>query len=155
MVPLGFVGVDTDTRQYHLGLRVFELGRGVARPRRLPDVALPAMRRVTKATGETTLLGVLAGEEFMYVERVESQRLAQIKGSAGERGPLHVTALGKALMAFLPEEEQDALISRLNLDEAGPHAITDPDRLGEGVARTREGGAAGGGGGLAGGVWAA
>ena len=101
-------------------------------------MALPAMRRVTKATGETTLLGVLAGEEFMYVERVESQRLAQIKGSAGERAPLHVTALGKALMAFLPEEEQDALISRLSLDEAGPRAITDPDRLGEELARTRE-----------------
>ena len=41
-------------------------------------------------------------------------------------------------MAFLPEEEQDALISRLSLDEAGPHAITDPDRLGEELARTRE-----------------
>jgi IclR family transcriptional regulator, acetate operon repressor len=138
MVPLGFVGVDADTRQYHLGLRVFELGRCVASTRRLPDVALPAMRRVTKATGETTLLGVLAGEEFMYVERVESQRLAQIKGSAGERGPLHVTALGKALMAFLPEEEQDALISSLSLDEAGPHAITDPDRLGEELTNARE-----------------
>jgi DNA-binding IclR family transcriptional regulator len=138
MVPLGLVGVDPDTRQYHLGLRVFELGRCVASTRRLPDVALPAMRRVTNLTGETTLLGVLAGEEFMYVERVESHRLVQIRGSAGERRPLHVTAQSKALMAFLPQEEQDALVSRLSLDGAGPRAITDPDRLGEELARTKE-----------------
>jgi IclR family transcriptional regulator, acetate operon repressor len=140
MVPLGFVGFDPERRQYHLGMRVFELGRRVASARRLSDVALPAMRRVTKATGETTLLAVLADEEFMYVERAESQRLAQIRGSSGERGPLHVTALGKALMAFLPDEEQDELIGRLRLEEAGPRAITDPEQLREELTRTREGG---------------
>jgi IclR family acetate operon transcriptional repressor len=43
------------------------------------------------------------------------------------------------LMAFLPqEEEQDALVSRLSLDGAGPRAITDPDRPGEELARTKE-----------------
>jgi DNA-binding IclR family transcriptional regulator len=42
------------------------------------------------------------------------------------------------LMAFLPQEEQDALASRLSLDGAGPRAITHPDRLGEELARTKE-----------------
>jgi IclR family acetate operon transcriptional repressor len=42
------------------------------------------------------------------------------------------------LMAFLPQEEQDALVSRLSLDGAGPRAITHPDRLGEELARTKE-----------------
>jgi IclR family acetate operon transcriptional repressor len=41
-------------------------------------------------------------------------------------------------MAFLPQEEQDALASRLSLDGAGPRAITHPDRLGEELARTKE-----------------
>ena len=41
-------------------------------------------------------------------------------------------------MAFLPQEEQDALVSRLSLDGAGPRAITHPDRLGEELARTKE-----------------
>ena len=42
------------------------------------------------------------------------------------------------LMAFLPQEEQDALVSRLSLDGVGPRAITHPDRLGEELARTEE-----------------
>ena len=43
------------------------------------------------------------------------------------------------LMAFLPQEEQDALVSRLSLDGAGPRAIiTPPNRLGEELARTKE-----------------
>jgi DNA-binding IclR family transcriptional regulator len=42
-------------------------------------------------------------------------------------------------MAFLPQEEQDALVSRLSLDGAGPRAIiTPPNRLGEELARTKE-----------------
>lgn len=138
MIPQGFVRFDPDRRQYHLGLRVFELGRRVASSRRLSDVALPAMERVTKAVGETTLLAVLAGEQFMYVERVEGQRLAQIRGSAGERGPLHITALGKLLVAFSPEEEREALVDRLELEKAGPRAITDPEKFREELARVRE-----------------
>lgn len=106
MAPLGFVGVDADTRQYHLGLRVFELGRCVVSTRRLPDVALPAMRRVTQATGETTLLGVLAGEEFMYVERVESQRLAQIKGSAASAGPCTLRPWAKRCWHSCPRKSR-------------------------------------------------
>ena len=38
----------------------------------------------------------------------------------------------------MPQEEQDALVSRLSLDGAGPRAITPPDRLGEELARTKE-----------------
>jgi len=42
-------------------------------------------------------------------------------------------------MAFLPQEEQDALVSRLSLDGAGPRAIiTSPSRLGEELASTKE-----------------
>ena len=138
MIPQGFVAFDPERRQYFLGLRTFELSQRVASVRKLSAVALPAMQRVTQVTGEPTLLAVLAEDEMLYVERVEGKHLAQIRGSAGERGSLHGTALGKALFAFLPEEEREVLIENLPLPKLGPNSITDRDELRAELDRTRE-----------------
>ena len=139
MIPLGFVSFDAERRRYHLGLRMFELSQRVASLRRLSDVARPAMRRVTEASADTALLAVRAGEELVYVERVEGQHRAQIIGYPGDRhGWLHCTSLGKSLLAFLPPEEQEELIGRLRLERLTPRTITDPNRLREELAVSRE-----------------
>ena len=138
MVPLGFVSFDRERRRYSLGLRTLELGQRVASVRRLSDVALPAMRRVTQATGETTLLAVLSGDDVLYVERTESKHLAQIWGAPGVRGSPHYTSLGKCLVAFLPEEEREELLARLRLERLTPRTITDTEELREELLLTRE-----------------
>ncbi len=107
MVPLGFVSFDRERRRYSLGLRAFELGQRVASARRLSEVALPAMRGVTRTTGETTLLAVLSGDEVLYVERTEGKHLAQIWGAPGSRGsPRTTRRWASRLVAFLPEERE-------------------------------------------------
>jgi IclR family transcriptional regulator, acetate operon repressor len=138
MVPLGFVSFDRERRRYSLGLRTLELGQRVASARRLSDVALPAMRRVTQATGETTLLAVLSGDDVLYVERTECKHLAQIWGAPGVRGSPHYTSLGKCLVAFLPEEEREELLARLRLERLTPRTITDTEELREELLLTRE-----------------
>jgi IclR family acetate operon transcriptional repressor len=138
MVPLGFVSFDRERRRYSLGLRAFELGQRVASARRLSDIALPAMRGVTQATGETTLLAVLSGDDVLYVERTEGKHLAQIWGAPGVLGSPHYTALGKCLVAFLPEEEREEMLSRLRLEKLTPRTITDPEELREELLLTRE-----------------
>jgi DNA-binding IclR family transcriptional regulator len=138
MIPLGFVAVDQERRRYSLGLRAFELGQRVASVRRLSEVALPTMRRVSTATGEASLLAVLSGDDVLYLERAEGKHLAQIWGAPGVRGPPHYTSLGKCLLAFLPEEEREQILSRLELERLTPHTITDVVRLRGVLAETRE-----------------
>ncbi len=138
MVPLGFVAFDPERRRYSLGLRTFELGQRVASARRLSEVALPTMREVTRTIGETTLLAVLSGDEVLYVERAEGKHLARIWGSPGSRGAPHYTALGKSLVAFLPENEREELLARLRLERLTPRTITDPKELRAELSRTRE-----------------
>ena len=138
MVPLGFVSFDRERRRYSLGLRAFELGQRVASARRLSDIALPAMRGVTQATGETTLLAVLSGDDVLYVERTEGKHLAQIWGAPGVRGSPHYTALGKCLVALLPEQEREEMLSRLRLKRLTPRTITDPEVLRQELLLTRQ-----------------
>lgn len=129
LVSSGFARFDQEGRQYTLGLRVFELSHRVSLARGLSEVALPVMRRLVKETGEPSLLSVPDGLEMVFVERVEGWRRIQIRGTVGERGPLYCTSLGKALVAFMPEEEREDLIRRLELKKIAPNTITDPDEL--------------------------
>jgi IclR family acetate operon transcriptional repressor len=137
MASLGFVSFDADSRQYSIGLKVFELSYRVSLVRDLGEVALPVMRRIMEITKATTLMSVRDGEEIMYVERVEGPRRIRIQGAVGERLPLHCTSQGKVLLAFLPESEREKILGRLRLEQLAPNTITDLDTLRGELDRTR------------------
>jgi len=101
-------------------------------------VAGPVMQHIVQATGETTLISVLDGEEMVYVERFDSPHPIQVRGSIGRRDPLYCTAMGKSLLAFQPDEDREAIISRLHLKRLTPYTITDRDELRRELDRTRE-----------------
>lgn len=138
LVKKGFASFDPDRRRYFLGLRVFELGQRVSLVRGLSEVALPVMRRIAKSTGEASLMSVLQGDEMVYMERVEGSRRLQIRGSAGERGPLYCTSIGKSLLAFLPEDEREGILERLDLEKLAPNTITDVSELRKELQLVRE-----------------
>ncbi len=138
LVSLGFVRLEEGSRRYTLGLGVFELAHRVSLARGLSEVALPVMRRLVKATGEPSLLAVADGPEIVYVERIEGWRRIQIRGSVGERGPIYCTSLGKALLAFMPEEEREDLLNQIEFERLAPNTITDRSRLREELELTRE-----------------
>jgi IclR family acetate operon transcriptional repressor len=138
LVERGFVSFDSDSRRYYLGLKIFELSNQVALARALSEVALPAMRRLAKATGESVFLAVRDGTDLVYIERVGGESRIQITGAIGSRGPLYCTAQGKAILAFLPESEQAKILTQIRLEPRAPNTITDPRELRKELQRTRE-----------------
>ncbi|GAC1477585.1 MAG: IclR family transcriptional regulator [Pseudarthrobacter sp.] len=138
MVQSGFVTVDEEARQYSLGLRIFELSHQVSLVHTLSDVALPAMRRLTQVSGEQTLMAVRRDLELVYLEKVEGAHQLQNNAPIGARGPLHCSAMGKALLAWLPESEMEEAVGRLEPVRRTPHTITDRSRLLVDLRRARE-----------------
>lgn len=104
----GFVMHDPDTDLYRIGLRVWELGQSVHEPLRIRDLALPALRDLRDQFNETVNLGVLDGPEVVYLEIIESRRSLRMQAQLGGRDPVYSTALGKAMLAFLPESRWPA-----------------------------------------------
>jgi IclR family acetate operon transcriptional repressor len=100
----GFVTHDTDTDLYRIGLRVWELGQSLHEPLRIRDIALPPMRNLRDHFNETVNLGILDGPEVVYLEIIESRRSLRMQAQLGGRDPVYSTALGKAVLAFKPEE---------------------------------------------------
>jgi DNA-binding IclR family transcriptional regulator len=87
---------------YRLGMRLLELGNLVKSRISVRELALPVMRELHAATGETVNLSVRHEDEIVYVERTSSGRSAmRVVHVIGARAPLHVTAAGKL---FLLEE---------------------------------------------------
>ncbi|MGF1470432.1 MAG: IclR family transcriptional regulator [Rubrobacteraceae bacterium] len=138
MVPMGFVRYDEREHKYSLGLKAFEMCHQAPGVGGLSAVAYPAIRRVADRTGESTSIAILEGTEMLVLGQAEGRQRIQIRLTAGQRGPLYATSLGKALLAFQPEVEQRNIVEQLELLPRGPNTIVDPAALREELQRVRE-----------------
>ncbi|WP_203581915.1 IclR family transcriptional regulator [Microbacterium hibisci] len=86
-----------------IGLRLFELGARASTPRRLSLAALPVLAELSNATGEHLNVAVQEGFEMLSVISVRG-RLRPVPSRAGVRVPSVTTALGKAVLAFTPDD---------------------------------------------------
>lgn len=138
MVPMGFVRYDEEEHKYSLGLKVFELCHKAPGVSSLSAVAYPAIRKVADRTGESTSIAVLEGTEMLVLGQAEGRQRIQIRLTAGQRGVLYATSLGKVLLAFQPDDEQKKITKQLELLPRGPNTIVDPADLHVELNRVRE-----------------
>jgi IclR family transcriptional regulator, acetate operon repressor len=122
-----------------LGMRLFELGSSVPRQRSLAEAALPYMRDLQQATGDTVHLAVLDGAEVVYIEIRRGRPGQRLPSRVGGRMPAHATGVGKAILAFSPPEVVSALIAA-GLERRTARTIVAPGPLRRELARIRESG---------------
>src|SRR5438552_16604610 len=122
----GYVERIGDDGRYHLGPELMTLMRGPAGHRRLMEAALPHMQRILAQYGETVNLGILRDGEVLYLEMLESPHAFRMTARVGARSPVHSTALGKAIAAFLPEEEVRPITQSRKLTALTSKTITSP-----------------------------
>ena len=124
-----FVEQNSEDKKYHLGLRIFELGTIVQSQLQLRKIAHPYLYNLSRKTNETTYLVVLENDRIVYIGCVESTARLRSRPVFGERVPLHCTSLGKAIMAFLPEQKINEIIHEDGLERFTDNTITDPQIL--------------------------
>ena len=127
------------TGEYRLGPRALELGAGSAARLELADLARPALAELMRRTGETVFLGTLAadGISVVYVDKVESDQIIRYSAGVGDRRPLHATSTGKAILAFLPTEQREALLDTLPLARHTDRTVTSLTALRGSLEETR------------------
>ncbi len=135
---LGYIEKDEAKVHYQLAAKFFELTGPAIHFRRLQSVAKSVMQNLLLRFGETINLGVLDDGQVAYIEVLQSQSALRIAAIPGERNPVHCTSLGKAMLAFLPENEVDAILERHPLIRRTPRTITQKKHLIEHLASVRE-----------------
>lgn len=114
-------------RGYVLGLRLFELGSIAANQRQLNELALPALKQLAQDVQLTCHLGVMEGDEAVYLLKVEGQREIRVNTWVGKRLSLHSSSLGKVLLAWLPPAELDAVLARYDWQRKTATTLVDAD----------------------------
>ena len=116
----GYLRRDRENGRYEMGLKIVALSHGALRDMGLRRAAEPILHRLSAESRTSALIAVLERGMVMIVDKVEKPDLARIDMDIGVRYPAHSTALGKVLLAHLPQHQLLSLFDHYGLTKK-PH----------------------------------
>jgi IclR family transcriptional regulator, pca regulon regulatory protein len=147
LVALGYLEQGPASPKYRLGLRAADLGLSALSSMGLREHAHPYLEELRRRSSYTVDLAVLEGTEIRYLDRIRSVRSEQAKIDLdlrpGSTLPAYCTAMGKLLLAYLPEDEQRGRIAGITeMTKRAPNTITGKSALRRELAQIRDTGLA-------------
>lgn len=136
MVSNGFLERSA-SGQYQLGRKLLSLGSRVHAQSDVRQLALPVMAELRDALEESVNLTVREGDEVVYIEKATPNRMMHVQQLIGSRAPLHVTAVGKLMLAVSGDDECEQYARRTNLPAYTRNTINDLSGLLEDARQLR------------------
>ena len=125
----GMLNCEPNGRGYRLGHQLIHWGMLAQASIDLRNTALPVLRALSDATGETSILSMRFGSVGTWIEMIESRHPVRLAMRVGQSIPLHAGASCKVLWAFLPEAEIEKILGEIDLVPLEKNTITDPDQM--------------------------
>jgi DNA-binding IclR family transcriptional regulator len=135
----GLLETGPANARYHFGLRLFRLAWAAASRFPITEAALPAIRELVDACGETAFLALYdrGRMEMILPTRVESNHPLRYEVELNRWLPVYAGAGGLAIMAFLPGADRATIVARTGLRRVTPRTVTDPKALEREVQKIR------------------
>ncbi|MBO1906973.1 helix-turn-helix domain-containing protein [Microvirga sp. 3-52] len=116
---------DFDGRYFTLSPRILRLGYAYLSSASLSARVQPFLEQVSEATGESSSAAILDGDDIVYIARSATRRIMSIGLGVGSRLPAYCTSLGRAILAYQPEDVIAAYLRRVRLEARTPKTVTD------------------------------
>lgn len=126
----GYAVQDSTSRKYELGIKFLEFSILVQDKLKFQDLVYPCMEQLAHETGETIFLTMLDGLKGLSIAIAESPQSIMFAVKVGTHKSLHAAASNLIILAFLPEEKQNQILSG-TLERFTENTMTDPERLRE------------------------
>jgi DNA-binding IclR family transcriptional regulator len=107
---LGYVDQDADSR-YHLTFKVLELGGRFLSRFEIRRISRPLLQEISSLFSETVNLGFWERRGIRVLDKIDSPNVLRTDPTLGSLMPAHCTSSGKAILAYLPHDEQDAFLA--------------------------------------------
>lgn len=133
----GFLACGTDS-VYHLGVACFSIGQAALGQLDIRRVSLPHLQELNRQTRETTHLTVRHGLSAVYVEKLDSMEQLRIHSRIGAAVPLYCTAVGKVMLAYMPPEERNLVLSQVVFKRFTPNTVGNLQELEAQLFRIRK-----------------
>ncbi|SOC82461.1 transcriptional regulator, IclR family [Ensifer adhaerens] len=124
-----FVRFDQATMCWSIGVQAFVVGNAFARSRDMVSLAVPLMRRLMLATGETVNFFMQDGSEVVCMAQVQSQQMVRAISRPGGGAEMHRSAAGKMILAHMSDDEVTAIIRKTGMNRYTEHTIVTQDDL--------------------------
>lgn len=134
----GYIFQEPTTRKYRLGVKLIHLGLNLLNQMDIRKIAQPVMKNLVSLVSETTTLVILNNCDGICIEKIDSPHRIRIFTEVGRIIPLYAGALGKAILAYLPEERIRRIL-KIKRNEISPKVLEDgPDNILKDLEKIRE-----------------
>ncbi len=125
----GFLKKKPETKQYRLGIRVYELGIAFSSSLEINRMSVGPTQALAEKTQQTPRVAIMEGDFAFVTLFALPGAQTNIASQVGPRLPLYCTAMGKAILAFQDADFINSYIQRTKLIRHTEYTIIDPDRL--------------------------
>jgi len=125
----GYLERNEQTHRYMFGLKFFSLANLAISKVKLRDEAMPFLQHLGNTSHMTAHLAILDQGEVVIIEKVDGAGLLKVATWVGKRMEMHCTGVGKAAIAYLPDDELDILIRKRGLPRHNENTVTSARKL--------------------------
>jgi len=138
LTGLGMLSYDPDRQTYSPGIRLMRLAHASWAQSSLAPIARPHLDALARDLGETVHLAQLDGGHVLYIDKRNAIERVEMYSSAGKVGPAYCTGVGKAILAFLPDSDLEAVIAQQSFHAFTDTTLTSPEALREELVEVRD-----------------
>jgi IclR family transcriptional regulator, pca regulon regulatory protein len=128
LTKLGFAGAEDGSR-YSLRPRMLTLSHTYTTSNTLSSAAQPILERMSAALHESFSVATLDGEDIVYIARTQVNRVMAVDLHIGSRLPAYCTSMGRILLSYLPAEQLEQYLAKVNLIPHTNRTITSVEKL--------------------------
>ena len=125
----GFVTQENEQGLWRIDVKTFRIGNSFLEACDVVATSRPFLRRLTAETGETANLGIRDGATAVFLAQHESPQMMRMITRLGSRAPLHASGVGKALLAWMPDDERADLLDGRELARVTANTLYQPETL--------------------------
>jgi len=142
LMERGYLTFDRQSKLYILGPKLLMLTSRYLSNLDLVRVGRPVLRELVREVNEDAELAIMKDDQILFLHKEECSQPLKYSIAIGERAAVYATSAGKAILAYLPEEEVVRYLSAVKLEAITQSTITDPKALKRELKEIRAGGVA-------------
>ncbi len=127
----GYIVQNDKNSKYANSFKLFEMGNNVIEKLGLRRKAQPYLEQLARSTNETVNLAIMYDAHIMYIDKIESTATTKVALNVGKKIPAYCTGLGKTMMAFMTDDQINAIIDKTTFEQYTHTTIKTPEELKE------------------------
>jgi DNA-binding IclR family transcriptional regulator len=127
MMKLKYLSYMSGEKKYTIGPALIVLCAVMISEHTVQKFARSGMEKLAKLTGEDIYLGIIDGEQLIYIDKVEGNQSVRLNIRIGAKRYLHSSCIGKLFMAYMDTIEQQRIIEKIGLPAVSKYTITNPE----------------------------